>query len=265
VVAEDLVELGPARDAPPEPVGKPLVQLGPHALRRGLVRRVSHEDVREAEAVLARERAAVGLEQPLAHERLQVGGDRADALGRRELRHRPPPEDLADDGRALQHVALCGREAVEPRCEYRLDRGRHAQEVELGDDAAVTLDETVLVGEHLHHLFDEERVAAGHTAEPAARPRLQWTGEVLQQRRRLVGRERLQRDDRPRGAHLRELGPGEAADEDGRVAAPAGEVLDEVEKSRLRPLDVVEDEDDRPVARERLEEAPHRPVELVRA
>ena len=69
----------------------------------------------------------------------------------------------------------------------------------------------------------------------------------------------------PRRPQLREVRARHAADEDRCVATPAGEVLDEVEERRLRPLDVVEHEHERPLARERLEQPADRPVELVRA
>ena len=70
---------------------------------------------------------------------------------------------------------------------------------------------------------------------------------------------------RPAGPELRELAAGEAAHEDRRVAAPAGEVLDQVEEGGLRPLHVVQHDHERPLAGERLEQPPHRPVELVAA
>ena len=41
-------------------------------------------------------------------------------------------------------------------------------------------------------------------------------------------------------------------------------MLDEIEQRRLGPVDVLEDDEQRPFARERLEQAPHGPEELLR-
>src|SRR4029450_4996806 len=41
-------------------------------------------------------------------------------------------------------------------------------------------------------------------------------------------------------------------------------MLDEVEKGRLRPLQVIEGENDRPTSRERLDQLPYRPERLLR-
>ena len=48
--------------------------------------------------------------------------------------------------------------------------------------------------------------------------------------------------DRPLAAALRELGPGEAEEEDRRAGREQRDVLDQVEERLLAPLDVVEDE-----------------------
>ena len=63
-------------------------------------------------------------------------------------------------------------------------------------------------------------------------------GERLEQDRR-----RVQLAAAPAGSQLEQLGPGDAEEEDRRVARPVGDVLDQVEEDRLRPLDVVEHED----------------------
>ncbi len=205
----------------------------------------------------------IRAKQALADERLQVRGHRVQSLGRRQLGDRPPPEDLSDHGRALQHVALVVGEPVEPGGENGLDRLGHRERVELRGEHAVALDQPVVLGQHSHHLAQEERVAAGGAAELPRGRTLERADEMLEQRRGVVGRQRLERQHRPGRAHLGELAAGEAADEDRRIAAPAGEVLDEVEEGRLRPLDVVQDEHDGPVPGEGLEEPPHGPVELV--
>ena len=50
-----------------------------------------------------------------------------------------------------------------------------------------------------------------------------------------------------------------------RVPRPLGDVLDEVEERRLTPVDVVEDDHERTLPRERLEQSPHRPEALLGA
>ena len=92
-------------------------------------------------------------------------------------------------------------------------------------------------------------------------------GEVLQQRAGVLARKRreLDRRPRPRRPQLGQIRSRQAADEDRRVAAPAGQVLDEVEEGGLCPLDVVEHDDEGTLLRERLEQPAHGPVELVGA
>ena len=65
-------------------------------------------------------------------------------------------EDLALDRAALEDVTLGGVELVEPGGQQSMDRRRY------GD---VRL---VLLGEHRHHLFDEERVARRGVEDPVA-------------------------------------------------------------------------------------------------
>ena len=62
---------------------------------------------------------------------------------------------------------------------------------------------------------------------------------------------------------LEQLLAGEADDRD-RPLSLVREVLDELEERRLRPVDVVEDEDERPLARARLAELSEEPGELGR-
>src|SRR5205814_8364280 len=75
---------------------------------------------------------------------------------------------------------------------------------------------------------------------------------------RLRGRQRLQRElfgaleeVRPL---LAQLVPRECEQEDRRAAAALGELLHEVEEERRGPVEVVEDEDERPLPRQRLAE-----------
>ena len=199
VVADDLVELGAVAGVALGPGGQALVQLRAEPLRHRVVGGVADEDVAEAEAVLAGEGARVGLDQPLAHERLQAAGDLADLVRRRQVGDGAPPEDLSDHGGALQHRQLVLAEPVEAGGEHRLHRLRHAQRVDGGErlEPAVALDEDAVLDEHPQHLLEEERVAAGRAADRVRGLGVERAGEVLEQRARLLARQRRQLDRRP--------------------------------------------------------------------
>ena len=60
----------------------------------------------------------------------------------------------------------------------------------------------------------------------------------------------------PARSNFEKLGTCHAHEQYGALSGPLGEVLDEIEKSLLRPVNVVEDDDERLLAPERLHEAP---------
>ncbi len=248
---------------------KALVQLGPVSLCHRVVCRIPDQDVAEAEGVLPGERARVRLDQPLPDERLQTAGHLAHLVRRRQVGHRSPPEHLPDHRRALEHRTLVLVEPVEAGREDRLDRLRHTQRVDRGErlEPAVALDEHAVLDEHPQHLLEEERIASRGTPDRVGRLGIKRAGEVLQQRAGVLARKRreLDRRPRPRRPQLGQIRSRQAADEDRRVAAPAGQVLDEVEEGGLGPLDVVEHDDEGTLLRERLEQPAHGPVELVGA
>ena len=59
----------------------------------------------------------------------------------------------------------------------------------------------------------------------------------------------------PAGTAFEQFPPGRAEDQDRNVGHPVGEVLDEIEQPVVRPLNVLEDEDERMLLGQRLEEA----------
>ena len=61
-----------------------------------------------------------------------------------------------------------------------------------------------------------------------------------------------------------QLRPRRTEKEDRSVACPVGEMLEQVEQRRLGPVDVVDDENQRPLARTPLERLPDRPEDLLR-
>ena len=90
---------------------------------------------------------------------------------------------------------------------------------------------------------------------------LRPAGEPRDQQLAVLDGERLEQDRRrielaaaPAGPQLEQLGPGDAEQEDRCVPRPVGDVLDQVEEDGLGPLEVVEDDDLRPLRRARLDQ-----------
>ena len=111
-------------------------------------------------------------------------------------------------------------------------------------------------------------IAVGGGGDPL--PRERRDGRALEQRLDQVlgvgGRQRLEEEGRrvrlaaaPADAEVEELGPRHREQEQRDAVDPLGQVLDEVEERGLRPLQVVEHDDDGTIRRESLEEAADRP------
>ena len=66
-------------------------------------------------------------------------------------------------------------------------------------------------------------------------------------------------------ALVQQLRPRETEEQQRRVTRERCDALDQIEERRLGPVDVVEDYDERPPPRERLEQAARGPCDLVRA
>ena len=143
MVAEKLVQLE-RPDVILEPAREPFVKVGAPRFRQRLVGGVPHEQVAEAEAVLARHLCPFGCDQLLAHQSGQLR--RHLGLVVDERLDGAAVEDLALDRRALEHRALAALEGVEACREQRLERRR---------------DDRLAVFRHREHLADEERVASG--------------------------------------------------------------------------------------------------------
>ena len=84
----------------------------------------------------------------------------------------------------------------------------------------------------------------------------------VQERRRLLLGERREQDRRrvdlaaaPAGSPRQQLGARRAEDEERDAARPVDEVVDEVEQRVVGPVQVLEDEDERPLVGDRLQEA----------
>src|SRR5262245_45465198 len=260
VVADDLIQLGGAlAQAALEPAREALVEVGPRLLRDAEVRGVADQDVPEAETVLGREDRARRLDELLTGQRHQARSDRT-ALDAHELADRAAPELLADDGRPLDDGPLVRREPIEPCREQGVD-GRW--------DGQVAGSRSVLP-DHGEQLLDEERVALGGLGDPAQQ-RLVELGLAPEVPEKLLGlqlRERREHDrlaERvPSRVAVEKLWPGAAEDENRGLSRPADDVLDQLDEGRLRPLEVVEADDQGPLTRQVLEEPADRPHRLLR-
>ena len=216
------------------------MQLGAQPLRRGAIDRLLDEHVPEAEhairAAAARSRASASVRRCASAVGAASGSSSATTSSEREL--------LPDDRAALEHRALAGAEPVEARGEQRLDRLRQRA---LGEAA---------FQREREELLEEERVALGGLDDAGALIRLEdRPAETVEQRVGLLRGERVEHDPVDVRAPLEERGPlleellAREADDRDRPLALVREVLDELEEGRLGPVDVVEDEDERLLAR----------------
>ncbi len=240
-----------------EPVSEPRVQPRAQLLRHRRVGDVADQHMVEAEAVVAGKERAVGAYELLAPERQQRAADPRSGGVIEQLADRAAVEEAALDRAALDDGALLRLEPVDARGEERLDRRRHR--VGLG-----------VVAEVREQLLDEERVPFRGRDDPLAQLRRELVRERVDELVRVVVAERLEDDERraptrrsPRRPHVEEIGASGAEDEDRCVARRVRDVLDQVEQRRVGPVDVVDDQHERPRRGERLEHSPERPGGLV--
>ena len=158
-------------------------------------------------------------------------------------------EDLPLDRTPLEHAPLGRLELIQARREQRLQRGRD-------DHLAVRL------AGHRQHLLDEERVAARRASDPLA----QLAGDPLRDQLVdvLVAQGLEPERHRPGGAALGELRPRHAEQQDRCARGEERDVLDQVEERLLAPLDVVEDDHERPLRRSLLQRLAEGPGDLLR-
>jgi len=185
VVTEDLVVFTHAFcDARLEPPNKALVEVRAQLLRHRLVRGIANQDVSEPEAVVAREQGAVRANEFLADERHQVATHPRACRLRQQVGDGAPVEHASLDRRTFDHGPLLGLEAVDPRCQQRLNRRRdHELSV-----AAFRV--------HREQLFDKKRVTFRRLDDTGALGFRQRSlvDEALDQRGGIVLGERGNRD-----------------------------------------------------------------------
>ena len=219
----------------------------------------------------------LGLERVLPvieHHQVAVGEGRQRPLGPRERLGVAQADDgfdgaaRADDRAVLEDGAINGRERVEPSCDQPAQGDRQIARFErprtVGPDGAVG------VADECRELLDEERVAA------AAVPELghELGGGVLlevcfDERGGGVAVERVEMEDGGvvatgcRCPTLLELGTSSGDQHEGKRAERAEEPVDELEHDLVAPVQIGEDEHERPFARERLEVPLHCPQRLA--
>ena len=205
----------------------------------------------EAERGLARNRRDRLAREELAVDEVDERG--VDVECRIEIGDGSAPEDAPDERAVADDRPRVGRQPVDPRRDQRLDGVRDPHGHSLAP-----------LGEHADRLLDEQRVALGLLQEGAAdvvgqhRVRGEGVDEHLDLalgQRPEVDRDRPAPPSSPARPRLEQLGARKAHDEHRRVVDPVREVLDEVEKRILGPVDVLEAEHERL----RLGEA-HRPL-----
>ena len=242
-----------------EPVRHHLVELGADLLGKHGVGGVAGQDMGEAEAVVTRELGRIGPDELLVDERQEVRLDVGTRMVGQELAERAAVEVPAFDRGTLEHRSLAGLEAVDACCQHGLDARRQRR---------------LTVGRiHRDELFEEQRVSLRGLHDPCPRLRVQLLdAERVDEAPRLALGQRVEREQAPAGARrrpvgmgLEQLGPGEAQEQDRPPAGEAGDVVEEIEQCRLRPVHVFEDREQGTVAGGRLEQSAHGPEGLFAA
>ncbi len=271
MVAEDLVVLrcAVARFLL-EPVGEALVKPGAELLRDTVVCRVANQDVTYAKGALVREARRRRANVLALEEHLQGLGHAGALDFIRESEHRAAMEDLPLDRSTLERRALSARHPVESRTEQLTEcwRDRELSEPGFGHPPAVVAPEQSVVDQHPYELFDEERVARSCDREPHRESgrQLGSTEQLADELTRIGIAERLQVERcLPLGVVFHELGASETQQENRVASQGTRHSGEEVEQRGLGPMNVVDEEKQRALASERLEEAGDRRCDLVRA
>ena len=237
-----------------QPLGRLPVLIAPGALEHAVVGDLVQHVVLEDELARALEGARLAAVRELA---LQQTVERC-RLDRRNAMQGLVPEHVADDAGLLQRPLLRRWQAVDARLKHAGQRRRHVHLEQLvGDDVpfVATGDDDAVVDQHAHQLLDEIRVAFGTAREQVAqcrRHRRQPKQQRVDQLAAAAPGQRRQVDAlvvrlaaapkrppfverRPGGAHQQQRQPGTAL----------GDVVDEVERAFVGPVQIVEQEHDR--------------------
>ena len=201
------------------------------------------------------------LHQALGDEGLEVAAERAARLGREQFPDRLHAEVLADDGRAGEHAACSRPKALQARRQQSLDRGRqHRPDLALG-----------LLAERDRQLLKVERIAASGLKEPCSSGRRDALipGQGVKERRGWAFGEWRELDGncpvclgRPGRTLFKQFRAGDADQDERRSPRLNGEGFHEVEEGRFGPVQVLEDDQQRPGPRKRFKKPAGRPEDL---
>ena len=182
-----------------------------------------------------------------------------------DRRYRPGPEDLADHRRILEQRLPVRGQRVDARRDQRLNGFGHGDLEALRqiDDGLALLDQSA-IGEHPGELLGVKRVASCSLEEGGLRrgrqDRLREQGR--HEPRRVVGREWRERDRRgvalaarPAGLCVVELRPRRADDQQRHPGCVVDEMFDEPSHRGVRPVQVLDDQDERILRGGGLDEA----------
>ena len=256
------VSCAPARASSHD--GEPRVEVGAKLLRHGRVGDVADEHVAEAEAVVALVRASDrAASSSLRARASSVPPSPCRAL-RQQLRDGASVEQATLDRGALQHGALARLEAVDARRQERVDASRAPPRRRRRDRRRAWPASARRTAGCPRPRRRSDPAAPARRARRAASPSTSsadsssLSGDSVTRLASRPGR-------RPRRPRVEEVGAGEAEQQDRRAAREAEHVLEQVEQRRLRPVDVVDGDDERPRWRRAPRTADGRPRPSPRA
>ena len=245
------------------------MQIGSGALEQPSVRGVADQHVVEPDDRFVAPVGAGRLDLLLAAQPLDHGVEIV-AAGVGQQRGQGAERELRpDDRRQLEHPSLGVGEALDAGGEQRLDRRRHLDR--LGVDGEIPtvsdLHDHAVVDEHPHQLADEQRVAVGRVGQ-AGGELLGECGATEQFSGEQFGRRGVEAFERHDGGHppaglgewradVADLRAGQPDHQHRRRLRPLGEMFEQVEEQRLRPLDVVDHQHQRLAFAEDLDQSAH--------
>ncbi len=169
VVRDDFLVLEQAIPGDPfQPVGEAGVEIGALLLGERRVRRVPHQEVSEAEGLVAGRCRSIWPDELLADQGHQARPKLLAPLRWRKLGHRGALEDLADHRGPPDQVALERFQVVEPGRHQRRNAGRHRDGIKCvrRSPAAILPLQDALVDQHGNQLLHEQWIALGRLADP---------------------------------------------------------------------------------------------------
>lgn len=250
-----------------EPVPNAIVQARALELRQRVIGDITDDHVPDAEGT-PRRIVAVALQEAPADE----------ILGRRprhraELQQLVGAEAFAHYAGCLEDALLIGSEAVDSRGDDGVNRFGQVQLRCRWRGAPPSLEwlEHAVVDQHPKKLLAEEGVAGraiGNLRRDDGR-KLLHAKQARQERLRSPLIERFESNDRcvlpggrPAGMALHQLGSRHADEKEGNLGGRIGKLADDLDRRRVRPLEVVDEHDDWLLCGHRLEILPNAPAEF---